>query len=112
MAASWSVIVPWSSFHAARSVSSSAASSSVAMSASWKPTPWKRPIGWPNCSPVGRPRGRHVEHPAGAADAGRRDREPAGAEPLAHQVEAAALLAEPVAPTGTRQPSKTSSQWW
>ena len=32
------------------SVSSSAARSSSAMSASLKPTPWKRPIFWPNCS--------------------------------------------------------------
>ena len=49
MAASWLVIRPWSSRHAACSVSSSAASTATAMSASWKPTPWNCPTGWPNC---------------------------------------------------------------
>ena len=49
IAASASVIVPWSHLAAARRVSSSAASSCVAQSASWNPTPWKRPTGWPNC---------------------------------------------------------------
>ena len=45
MAASASVMVPASQRAAARSVSNSAASSAVAQSASWKPTPWNRPTG-------------------------------------------------------------------
>ena len=49
IAASASVIVPQSSRAAARNVSSSAASSSVAMSAIWNPMPWNDPIGRPNC---------------------------------------------------------------
>jgi hypothetical protein len=49
IAASASVIVPSSHFAAALSTRSSAASSCVAQSASWNPTPWKRPTGWPNC---------------------------------------------------------------
>jgi hypothetical protein len=49
IAASASVMVPPSHLAAARNVSSSAASSCVAQSASWNPTPWNRPTGWPNC---------------------------------------------------------------
>jgi hypothetical protein len=35
--------------HAARQTSARAASISVAMSATMKPTPWNVPIGLPNC---------------------------------------------------------------
>ena len=49
MAASESVMLPWSHFQAACKVSSSAAASSVAISASLKPVPWNLPIDWPNC---------------------------------------------------------------
>ena len=45
IAMSASAAVPWATFHAAWSVKSSAARSSVAMSASLNATPWKRPIG-------------------------------------------------------------------
>ena len=44
IAMSASAAVPWSSFQAAYRVSSSAARSSVAMSASLKPTPWNLPM--------------------------------------------------------------------
>ena len=50
IAMSASVTVPCSNFHPASSVNSSAAFSSIAMSASLKETPWNLPIFWPNCS--------------------------------------------------------------
>ena len=112
IAMSWSVTVPWSSFHAARSVSSSAASSSVSMSASWNDDTLELADRLAELLPV-------AAHSV-AMSSTRRARptlaaatvQPARAEPLAHQVEAAALLAEDRLAAGTRQPSKTSSLWW
>src|SRR5579859_7563735 len=44
--------LPWRAIHAARQVSSRAASTAAAMSASWNATPWLAPTGLPNCTRV------------------------------------------------------------
>jgi len=57
--------------------------------------------------PAGRPLGCRLQHPPGAAHAGGRHLQPGGAQPPAHQLEAAALLAEPV---GHRHPAAAEHQ--
>src|SRR6516225_8212410 len=111
IAASASVIVPWSSFAAARRVSISAASNSVAMSASWNPTPWNRPIGWPNC--------RRLAAHWVAASSTRRARPTLVAATCSRVAPSHLLISSrprPSSPSrlaaGTRQPLNTSSHWW
>ena len=73
--------------------------------------PLEPPDRLPELLSAHRPLQGGFEHPLSAAHRVGRDGKPGGTEPLAHQVEAAALVAEQ-APPGSRTFSKCSSQWW
>jgi hypothetical protein len=111
MAASASVIVPASHFAAARRVSSSAASSAVAQSASWNPTPWNRPTGWPNC--------RRLAAHCVTASSTRRARPTLVAATVSRVAPSHWPIRSKPRPSwpsrfraGTRQPANDSSHWW
>ena len=111
IAASASLIRPWSSRQAARRVSSSAASISVAMSARLKPMPWNRPIGCPNCRRVAAhsvlSSSTRLARPTLVAATVSR-LAPSHWPSRSNPCPSSPSRAEP----GTRQSANASSQWW
>ena len=81
------------------------------MSASWKPTPWNRPIGWPNCWRVAAHRvassSTRLARPTLVAATVSR-LAPSHSLSRSNPWPSSPSSAEP----GTRQSANDSSQWW